>query len=239
MPLRKRLNVSSRSTKRTRYAKKTKMWTKSPRIRRTVRNRVSVNIGKNFPKRLVFTHKYVGQATLSLVSGAIGIHRYSCNSLYDPDQTGVGHQPSYFDTLAGLYNYYTVIGSRVSAIITYKDVDLALQPVVCGIRIADDTATVASNTTEFAENSTARQYILTQANGRVKLTSKWSARKFFGGSVLANDNLQGTPLTSPSEQSYWNIFCQPMDQASTVGVFVRFYVQYIAVWDELKPMVQS
>ena len=30
------------------------------------------------------------------------------NSLFDPDQTGTGHQPYYFDQFAALYNRYTV-----------------------------------------------------------------------------------------------------------------------------------
>ena len=37
------------------------------------------------------------------------------NSLFDPDQTGTGHQPYYFDQFAALYNRYTVLGSKLTA----------------------------------------------------------------------------------------------------------------------------
>jgi hypothetical protein len=39
-------------------------------------------------------------------------YKYRANSLYDPDETGSGHQPLYFDPLATLYSKYRVTGVR-------------------------------------------------------------------------------------------------------------------------------
>ena len=40
------------------------------------------------------------------------------NSLFDPDFTGTGHQPYYFDQFATIYQRYTVIGSKLTATFT-------------------------------------------------------------------------------------------------------------------------
>jgi len=36
---------------------------------------------------------------------------WNINSVFDPDQSGVGHQPRYFDQLALLYNRYRVLSA--------------------------------------------------------------------------------------------------------------------------------
>lgn len=48
--------------------------------------------------------------------GATGsnVWQFCGNGLYDPDITGVGHQPMYFDNYAALYNKYRVIKSYIS-----------------------------------------------------------------------------------------------------------------------------
>ncbi len=58
--------------------------------------------------------------------------------MYDPDVTFGGHQPYYFDRYAALYNYYTVLGSRI----VYKlSVDTSsTQGVICGLYAYKDNA---------------------------------------------------------------------------------------------------
>jgi hypothetical protein len=54
-----------------------------------------------------------GSATVGLVGN---VQKYSLNSLFDPDVTGVGHQPYGFDQLCtstGPYSRYKVIGCKV------------------------------------------------------------------------------------------------------------------------------
>jgi len=56
--------------------------------------------------------KYHDYYLLSSSSG-IAYCEYSGNGVYDPDITFSGHQPYYFDRYAGMYKYYTVLGSRL------------------------------------------------------------------------------------------------------------------------------
>ena len=69
-----------------------------------------------FPKTLKFIHKYCDNVS---VSGSAGIpfkYQFSCNGLYDPNITGTGHQPMYFDQVTPIYNQYRVIGAKARAL---------------------------------------------------------------------------------------------------------------------------
>lgn len=61
--------------------------------------------------------KFTYAESIGLITGAAGIvtsqQSYNLNSLYDPDKTGVGHQPYYYDQLAVLYQRYKVKGCLV------------------------------------------------------------------------------------------------------------------------------
>ena len=72
----------------------------------------------------------------------------------------------------------------------------------------------------------------------IKMSRSWSAKKFFGGSVLANTNLQGTVSTNPAEQSYYDVGLQST-RGNTVAVAIRVNIEYTAVWRELKEVAQS
>ena len=70
---------------------------------------------KSIPDRLFCTLKYNDRITLNQAStGQIAFHGFRLNSLHDPDYTGVGHQPLYYDQLVnslegnGLYHKYRV-----------------------------------------------------------------------------------------------------------------------------------
>ena len=68
-------------------------------------------------------------------AGLAGLYKFRANSIYDPDQTGGGHQPYGRDTLATLYNHYVVD----SAVITISPIG-ACTGKVYGVTVADDSA---------------------------------------------------------------------------------------------------
>eukprot|EP01083_Nonionella_stella_P137797 419284_1 len=59
--------------------------------------------------------RYVDQVTITPVAGTVGFHTFRANSIYDPDYTGVGHQPLNHDILADKYGSYVVTKSQVTA----------------------------------------------------------------------------------------------------------------------------
>jgi hypothetical protein len=63
------------------------------------------------------TFNYTDTVTLSSTSGALVQKQFRLNSLFDPDLTGTGHQPRYFDQLcggAGPYSKYRVTHCNVT-----------------------------------------------------------------------------------------------------------------------------
>jgi hypothetical protein len=60
--------------------------------------------------------------SFKLTAGASGVfgaeQEMRLNSLFDPDQTGGGHQPYGRDTFAGIYNRYKVYGAYVIVTVT-------------------------------------------------------------------------------------------------------------------------
>lgn len=61
-------------------------------------------------RKLVYVDKFSRNAG----SAAAVSYYFSANSLFDPDRTGIGHQPMGFDQLMDLYDHFTVIGAKLT-----------------------------------------------------------------------------------------------------------------------------
>lgn len=196
----------------------------------------TVNLGQGFPKKLIFTHKFNSLTTATSSTGTPIQVQWTANGMYDPYITGVGTQPYYFDQLTALYNHYTVIGSKVTFIVSGTG---TVVPCQCGVYINDDTTNTVTTLNGLAELSQGRFKNLNNQSGPIKFSLKWSAKKMFGGNVLANDLLQGNASTNPTEQSYYTFYLGAMDQASTQTFVIQAFIEYIAVWKELKDVATS
>jgi hypothetical protein len=62
---------------------------------------------------------------------------FRLNSLYDPDYTGAGHQPYFFDQIAGIYNRYRVNACTVD--ITFSDPSGDGMAVACQVKPSSAT----------------------------------------------------------------------------------------------------
>lgn len=209
------------------------------RARKQLYNRTSVPVGLGFPKRMVMTHKYCLIGNVQSTFGVINNYIFSCNSLFAPSSGGSSHQPLYFDQMASIYNHYTVIGSKIFVKFIPRTATQTSGAV--GLHINDDTSQV--NITDIAamsEQSQSKMFKLIPAgsNNVCYMTSKWSAKKTFGGSVLGNDDLQGSATSSPVEQSHFQVFYQDLTGSTSTIDFIA-EIHYIAVWDELKDIAQS
>lgn len=65
------------------------------------------------PERLLVCLPY--QEFVGLGSAFFVDYRFNLNSIFDPNQTGTGHQPLGYDQWALFYNRYRVISTRVTA----------------------------------------------------------------------------------------------------------------------------
>lgn len=105
------------------YVKKRRVYKKRPmrryRRRANRKTRVSTTTIKQFslPDRVLVKLPYIeyGNVTSAL---AFNDKTWNINSVFDPDLSGVGHQPRSFDTWAGIYGRYRV--RRVDAMIRIR-----------------------------------------------------------------------------------------------------------------------
>jgi len=223
---------TARVVKRTKYAPR-------PKRKRTVGVPPQVRLGRQaLPKQLMNTVVYCETVQRTMTAGVASQYQFSCNGLFDPNITGTGRQPMYFDQLSALYNHYTVLRSRIS--VTWASNVAYQSPLNCTLYIEDDTDSGPSAAADqAAERPTARtKMFVPTANGTCVLYNSWDAAKTFGPNPQGNSQLIGTSSANPSEQSYFTIvtFGPALDSA-TLSIRVR--IEYDVVWDELTTIAAS
>lgn len=187
-----------------------------------------------FPKELTIRHRYVSPLSLVSAAGALTTASFSCNGMYDPDVSGTGSQPLYFDQVASIYNHYTVTNSKITVEICPR-VGVMSSYGLAGVFVNDDATVTPASSDRLAEQSTASYTMLTGFNqDPIKLRRSWSAKQNFGGNPLADPNLQGTASANPTEQQMFTIWYQELGGGASSRVDAIVTLEYTAVWQELK-----
>lgn len=219
--------------------KKNKKAYKKKALTKSVIPRNMVNVGKGFPKKMTMTHKYNEFIYLQSVSGALNWNTWSANGMYDPNNTGVGHQPMYFDQMGALYNHYTVIGSKMT--VTIINMVASQIGSAFGILVNDDTTVTPTSYQMLGEQTQGKtKFIGTSiTEGQKKTVAKWSGKKIFGGNMMNNTLTRGTTSSNPTEQSHYTVYFQAVDLVNTTACYVYVEIEYIAVWSELKDLAGS
>lgn len=234
------------STKRSRirapkkpFAKRARTTTLARRNIVRVPNTSRFNYGP-FPSKLETTLKYHTQAFIGVpIAGAPGYYVFSCNGLFDPDVTGVGHQPMYFDQLMAVYNHYTVTSSKIKVSLAAN-----ANPAILtfGILVDDDANPNATTISTFCERPGAR-YVTGSADGSTgyapAVSHSWNARNIFTGDPLSKLELQGTETANPIETSNFVIFANNITGAAISQCYFNVTLEYTAVFREPKSMSPS
>lgn len=161
-------------------------------------------------------------------------HIFSANDLFDPDVTGTGHQPRGFDQLMGMFDHFTVIGSKIT--VKFMNSDSIVQGVYCSVRLRD-SVTVTGNLTTIREDPGVRSTILgASSSGRNMgtLTKGFSAKKFFGKPPMGIDQAQGSATASPLEGAYYHINTASQASGSTNAIEAYVTIDYTAIFTEPK-----
>jgi len=231
MPKRARSHVSTAgSTKRRRTYR-----TKYPRYRVRRRPGTTITAPYGLPERARFRHRYA--EVISVTTPGAGVpwqYRFSVNSLYDPNSSGTGHQPYYFDEMANLWNQYIVKGSKIT-VRASKYNSAADVPVVLTLWVEDDTSTPVDIQTSMEQGRKIR--LIGADDGVVKLTKGWSMKKSF---PATNRNLlAAAPTANPSEQQFFYLSAQAADLSNSATIYLTVEVEYYTEWFEKKTVIGS
>jgi len=182
------------------------------------------------PLQLSMVLSYSDFVAIASAAGVIGTQKFRCNGLFDPDVTGTGHQPLYFDNFMAIYDHFTVTKSKL----TWKFCNPTglTTPSHVAAYIDDDTSAVTTFLAASEQNTASWTTLMPTDNSTHTFTKYWDAVKYFGPNPLANDNLQGTASADPSEQSIFTLVYSNSAANSTLTGVVN--IQYHVTFDELK-----
>ena len=201
-----------------------------------------------FPKSIVTKLRYVDNLGFTAsAANTASMNVYRANSVFDPDQTGVGHQPMFFDNYAAIYNNYRVLGSKIRVVFSpfYDYTDSAtLQssrgPWLVGINGANTTTAVSTNMTTRAEMNEGNYKVLnarTGADGVVVVEHNYDPESRLGR-LAADDVVSSTVTGNPSNAYYWQVWVATTDStAVTSSIYANVYIEYTVEF--FQPAYQS
>ncbi len=230
---------SKRKSYKRRYAR-TRRYKRTNRRYKRNTNRLSSY--RPLRRSQIYKTRYADQGVV-LNPGLGGIpstYVFSANGLYDPDVTGIGHQPIGFDQLVGvMYDHYVVVGAKITA--TFTNLDSSNGQVV-GIMLKDNP-TPESDARVMIENGNVKYKTISHAGSggsQVTVSAKINPNKFLGHSKpLSDDAVKGDASHNPSEQAYFHVFSFPQQNvdAGSVECFIR--IDYTAMLIEPKKLELS
>lgn len=202
-------------------------------------------IAYGFPRCQLVRMVYFAQVRLD-PDGTPATHVFSANSVYDPDYTQTGHQPMYHDQYAAVYNKYKVVSSKIQ--ITGAN-DYSDQANVMGNLITcvvNNTTTAYQSITEACEAKGARYSQCHERRPMKRLTSTFSAKKFFCLTNIKDaddiDGILGDTLvgSSPAQRAYFVVQAFPLYQAqNTYPACLNIRISYNVLVYDLKKQAGS
>lgn len=163
-----------------------------------------------------------------LTSGTTtGNNIYSGNSIFDPDVTGVGHQPLGRDQWATLYQYYRVVASKIQVTFVCQN---ATNPMYCCVvPTTEPTVIDGGNPETYAEYPYGKHSVISIRGGddKYEVKSYMTTNKMLGVAKFYSGFDEAAPMgTNPNAAArwYWHVLCAGV--AGTPDVIVNTTVTY-------------
>lgn len=133
---------------------------------------------------------------------------YRGNSVFDPDQTGGGHQPTGYDQWTGFYNQYRVLASSIRW--TVYRISTAAGDL--GIPFVFPDVTAATAVTIGTINPQEQAYFkyrhilanIAGNKGRGTVKNYMTTKKMFPGQNVTGTDFTALSTGNPASQWYWN-----------------------------------
>lgn len=220
--------IKKRAPKRGRK-KNYKMYPKRSRLF------ISRGLRAPVPYQLKTALLYQERVNLAPAAGVAGVHVFSANGLYDPNITGVGHQPRGFDQMMALYDHCVCIWSEIE--VEYPQVGVGGNRNPCiGFVSAKDFTTVGTTITDYLELGDRVYKTLSTEGGYVtRLTMAINPNKYLGrSSPLSDPNLKNSSGGNPTEQVYWHVGAAQVSGLDPTAIPANVVIKYTVVFIEPK-----
>lgn len=211
------------------------------RRRRATTFKASIGKSLTFPQQKVVRMRYCDVFKGKSVTGLIVPNVYAANGLYDPDITGTGHQPYGFDQWQTFYNFFMVIGSKITCKFSNQaagGVDAV--PAAVGVYLGADASTYPSWKT-FKESGRGQVKVLPVGQDCSRtVVAKYSMKKFFRGQYDPQDQYNSSTANAPQDAVFY-CFQQPIDEATSQnsGIICEVTIDYLVLCLDPKDMAGS
>lgn len=189
-----------------------------------------------FPNSIITKLRYCDVIHLTSTLGSLSTNVFNANSIFDPDSTGVGHQPLYRDQYAAIYDQYTVLGAKITATFQPYQVD---QAWVIGIVGDDDSSISSTLTTRMEQNNSVWRLIGTNDGGPYQLSLTYSPIKDIGVDVKNDGYSQTAVGSNPSELFCFAVWASEANATLTGMCQVAIEIEYTVKFAELITPTQS
>jgi len=174
-----------------------------------------------FPKSRRVKLKYVSEVDLTS-SSFISTYIYRANSVFDPDLSGVGHQPMLFDQWAQIYTRYTVIGAKIT-VSPAAPTTANTAPCYYGWNLSTTSAALSTDFSsvpsllESPYSTPPKVYGNFNVNSGVGLPSipavdaSFNASKWFGVKNITDGSTYSAETTAnPSSEAFFRLYVAPV-----------------------------
>lgn len=203
---------------------------------------------EGFPVRKLVKLRYVTEITINPVLSGFAVHEFRTNSVFDPDFTGVGHQPMGFDEWASLYERYHVLGSRITVQNTLST-NSSTNAAYFGVTVYGTTGqlstTYAGSVTGVLESKlTGRTRVIAgNANNNPIsqiLSRKFSSKKFFGKKdVLDDPDIGASVGSNPANVAFFGIWAGAIQGNDPPALEFKVTIDYIVMFHDPFLVAQS
>lgn len=189
-----------------------------------------------FANRYICKMKYA----TTIATNALGSYILNLNSLFDPDRTGIGHQPYGFDNLAAMYSRYRVIacGWRIQ-----NPTGAVGNPLTTACIPSNDVSIAWSDTGIMLENPRTRYITQNPGAPIMSLRGKQYLPTLVGrtkAQYMADDSYQSAVTGSPTELMI--LYLQTFNALSGLtigGIGLQVVLEYTVEFFDSKHVIQS
>ncbi len=184
-----------------------------------------------FPAQTTAILRYSTTISLVGLTGVASPYLFRCNSIFDPDFTGIGHQPYGHDTYAAIYRHYNVRSSKITM------TPISSTQGVYGITLTDDS-TVQTDFDTVREIKTTKMGTMSTNAAYNSVTNYYNQNQVYAkGSNFDSSAQFGN---NPGEQQFFHCWSEGNKPNSDPGDqrFLITISYYVNMW-ELQDLGQS
>lgn len=243
-----RRSFRSATSMRQRNARRRSVWRARTRTRTRTRTQRTVNRVYRNPmacNRQLAVLTFVTDISLNPTPSTLGapfnnIYQFSGNNLYDPNTTGIGHQPMYFDNLMLVYQRYRVNFAQICVTVVNHAVNTTTTPnYAYKLFISRDATSNVTNEypndmNTFIEEGGSNikwRFVAPSLNGKLpKLKHSLSPHRL-ANCPFRDEDLSGTQSSGPARFVYFYIGITSADgvtdpPAVSLNVRIRYYSEF-------------